>query len=374
MRYRHRVFTTLTVAYVALGSAVGCTGAGSASRTAASTSQTSTVSSVSSVATVTVTASASPSRIEGTAVRPTAATVTPTPLPPLDHSQVKLALSRLTGSSRRTKVVTVPGGYEAASYDNHGHIKFWHFADRMWAKVGASTYPYGQTGSTYPKFQAAVLTGMRHATYIADGQFSGDSSVNTAAYTDGPAGWGAIKARINGHAVPGGGVESSGQGVGYSQVGLDWADYFVDGRLKITDCYSAFDLSSFATAACEPRETDRRVYKWTGKRFAVTATTLAWSPSFCLSPKGALRLLNTSEPGSDATYPKGQPITDSYLCEMGWAAANIVYPGGTGDHSGAEGGNGFLRYYHDHWSTADYKSACGDMSARLEIFAGCSGN
>lgn len=69
---------------------------------------------------------------------------------------------------------------------------------------------------------------MQHATFIANGEFSGDSSANSAAYTYGPSGWGAIKGRINGHVVPGGGVGPSGQGVDFSQIGVDWQDYFVD--------------------------------------------------------------------------------------------------------------------------------------------------
>jgi hypothetical protein len=86
-------------------------------------------------------------------------------------------------------------------------------------KAGTSTYPSGAPlGRSYPAITVAVLDGMQHATYIVDGEVSGDSSLNNAAYTDGSAGWGAIKGRGNGHVVTGGGVASSGQGVDYPPI------------------------------------------------------------------------------------------------------------------------------------------------------------
>ena len=130
-------------------------------------------------------------------------------------------------------LVTVPGGYEAAVYDQHGTIEFWGVQNSaaQWSRLGASSYPVvTQLGPPQAQVSGALLHGMQHATFIVHGVFTGDGSGNAVAYTDGPHGWGAIKAE------PSGNIGPSGHPVGSDQIGLSFDFGFVGGQLETKDC------------------------------------------------------------------------------------------------------------------------------------------
>ena len=200
---------------------------------------------------------------------------------------------------------------------------------------------------------------MSHATYIADGAFSGDSSGNSVAYAYGSRGWGAVKARVGGRAVPGGGIAPSGEGVDFSQIGVEWQDYFVNGQLETADCVSAFGISGFSQAECRLSTSDRRFFRWTGTTFEVTRTILAWSPSFCLSSQDALRVVQDASPRGPVSYSPLAPRNSQYQCEKGWAVVNFDQRA-SGQRYAATAD---LQYSRGRWEVGDRAVACGGGGA-----------
>jgi hypothetical protein len=95
-------------------------------------------------------------------------------------------------------VVRTPGGYEAACYDQHGHITFWRRTATGWHELAQSMYPQdvGDGPGSYDEHgvgvQGAMLPGMNDAVYIVNGPFSGDGSGNAVTFGNGPDGWGRL--------------------------------------------------------------------------------------------------------------------------------------------------------------------------------------
>jgi hypothetical protein len=92
-------------------------------------------------------------------------------------------------------VLPVPGGYEAVTYDQHGHIDFWDYAG-LWRLVAKQNYPRSLgvgdaniCGKPGIVVTGALLHGARHATYIVCGQFSGDGSGWDVVFTRTADGW-----------------------------------------------------------------------------------------------------------------------------------------------------------------------------------------
>jgi hypothetical protein len=104
------------------------------------------------------------------------------------------SLPHASGMPRATAPVAVPGGYEAASSDETGHVTFWKWtADAgRWSRVGVSTYPVVRGEPIDTTITGALLPGMTDATFIAHGFFSGDGTGTYIAFTGGPRGWGTI--------------------------------------------------------------------------------------------------------------------------------------------------------------------------------------
>ena len=131
-------------------------------------------------------------------------------------------------------LVAVSGGFEAAAFDQRANIQFWRSVGNSvnWTQVGTSTYPYSPSigGPADAKVSGALLSRMRHATFIVTGNFTGDSSGNAVAFTTGPKGWGVIKAEPNGNIGP------SGQAVGADRIGLSYGFSFSGGKLVTEDC------------------------------------------------------------------------------------------------------------------------------------------
>ena len=185
---------------------------------------------------------------------PASTTATASPSPTV--VQLAAQLAQLT-PGRHNVLVAVPGGYEAISYDQTSQIGFWKYAGTDWQQVGTSSYPYSSAigAPADAKAVGALLTGMRDATFIVTGNFTGDGSGNAVAYTTGARGWGAIKAERNGNIGP------SGQPVGADRIGLSFGFAFVGGRLQTKDCPLNQPI-----AACGANPVVK-LWQWTGADF-----------------------------------------------------------------------------------------------------------
>jgi hypothetical protein len=136
------------------------------------------------------------------------------------------------------------GDYQAATYDQNGHIAFWQYApDTNWTKVGDGTYPtdmqpYTPVGA---KVTSGQVNGMANATFIVTGMFSNDGGVNAIAYTSGNGlhtpGWGAVKAKPDGNLAP------SGASAGSDGLGLSNEFDLVNGELETADCSSTLPMA-----------------------------------------------------------------------------------------------------------------------------------
>lgn len=108
----------------------------------------------------------------------------------------EISLFRVSLMPQTTGPVAVPSGYEAAAWDPTGRVTFWKWTatSHRWRKVGNSTYPIlsPSVGTSTVKIIGALLTGMTNATFIAQGQFSGDGTADFIAFTAGSHGWGVI--------------------------------------------------------------------------------------------------------------------------------------------------------------------------------------
>jgi hypothetical protein len=175
--------------------------------------------------------------------------------------QQRIAALQTQANGEQIVLVAVPGGFEAASYDQLGHLQFWQEpADSTtWTQVGESSYPYVPAlGPPHAQVRGAHLAGMQHATFIVYGVFTGDGSGNAVAFTTGANGWGAIKAEPNGNIGP------SGQPVGPDLIGLSYNFGFAAGHLITEDCPTDRPISQ-----CGAHPIVKR-WSWTGSDFALS--------------------------------------------------------------------------------------------------------
>src|SRR4030081_1772093 len=128
------------------------------------------------------------SLISGLAVSCSAGT-TAAPPPSLAKAQQQL-FTHTNGMA--SVMVAVPGGYEAALYDQYGHISFWRDVG-SWQAEGRLMYPrdLGEgtnkaiCGAPGVAVTGSLLPGAQHAAYIVCGQFSGDGSGWDVIFTQG---------------------------------------------------------------------------------------------------------------------------------------------------------------------------------------------
>lgn len=155
-------------------------------------------------------------------------------------------------------MIRVPGGFEAATYDQSGGIQFWRepASATSWSQIGTSSYPYvSQIGPPEASVQGALLRNMKNATFIVHGNFTGDGSGNAVAFTTGSKGWGVIKAEPNGNIGP------SGQPVGSDQIGLSYDFAFRSGYLETKDCPLDRPISDCDTHPIT------KLWRWAGDDF-----------------------------------------------------------------------------------------------------------
>lgn len=143
-------------------------------------------------------------------------------------------LLRASGMPLVTAPVAVPGGYEAAAWNQTGRVTFWKWthASRTWDQVGGSTYPVLGLPFAKPRttIAGALLTGMSDATFIANGYFSGDGTGNFIAFTNGSRGWGTIAPGPDDTLIPTGNKSTDNTTPGNS-----YTELFRGGYLEISE-------------------------------------------------------------------------------------------------------------------------------------------
>lgn len=204
-------------------------------------------------------------------------------------------------------MVGVPGGYEAATYDEQGHITFWKYAN-SWQKAGTSTYPVLQGMPPDTALTGALLTGMSDATFIASGPFTGDGSGTKLAYSNGNHGWGLLQPG------PANTLTPSGMGAGTSAPPAVRSDMrFSDGELVTSQENDFYDNAEGGVYALTV------YWKWSGSAFSDDHDTIftakaAMGPSpasatltSCptLPPDGTYRAYLTAESPGEFGGPTG---------------------------------------------------------------------
>jgi hypothetical protein len=189
-------------------------------------------------------------------------------------SLVRTQLTAATPGMQQT-IVQTPGGYEAATYDQHSHIDFWTLTGTgPWVEAARGYYPtlaYGGQGENVT-VAGRLLTGMTDATFIVTGAFSGDGTGNALAYTHGPQGWGVLTNNSgNSLTVSSGTVEANPA----TEAGIDTHDYFTGGMLETSDNSGAFDIAFAASFPLDWYWTWSHTHFSLAKDNIVTATTAA---------------------------------------------------------------------------------------------------
>jgi hypothetical protein len=183
----------------------------------------------------------------------------------LNAGPTAAGLLQASGMPRATAPIAVPGGYEAAAWDEAGHVTFWKWTARAatWRQVGASTYPVVGTEPIDTQISGALLSGMTDATFIANGFFSGDGTGTYIAFTNGPHGWGTI--------APGPGEDTlmptGNASTDNTTPGNSYAELFSDGDLDRIDT----GVLPFGPNG-EEWEIERG-YAWSGEEFREVSTT-----------------------------------------------------------------------------------------------------
>ena len=219
-------------------------------------------------------------------------------------SRARAELTALTPGLGDT-IVAVPGGYEAAAYDQTGDLSIWHFTNQ-WQQVAQSTYPapaqFGAIGGI--SVEGGVPTGMHDAVFIVHGPFSGDGSGQAAAYTNGPIGWGAIVAEPNGN------IGSTGSGITDNSRGVELGMRFQNGQFQtLTDWATAGFPQAFAAAFPIIRD-----WNWTGQDFALVSDTI-----FTAQDGGTSTSANNVP-----ALPAGPPPDGTWQAQLDTTTANFA--------------------------------------------------
>jgi hypothetical protein len=195
----------------------------------------------------------------------TSSSAPPGPTKDVEAMGTLLIQNLLQRGNSALDVVQVPvdGGVEIMVVGQTGNVSFWAESTDTLQRVGASTYPYAPAslGSPEPVGSGGVLTNMSDATFVVHGTFTGDGSGNAVAYTNGPDGWGLIKAASDGDLVP------SGQGIAADQIGLSNDFALVGGRLETFDC-----SSTLPTSDCGGNNRVIKYWTWMTDHFVQTGS------------------------------------------------------------------------------------------------------
>lgn len=201
------------------------------------------------------------------------------------------SLLKVSGMPRATAPVAVPGGYEAAAWDEAGHVSFWKWAAGTWRRVGASRYPVVGMEPIETTITGALLTGMSDAVFIVNGYFSGDGTGTYIAFTNGPHGWGTI--------APGPGestlIPTGNASTDNLTPGNSYAELFGNGHLD------RIDTSTLPFGPNGEEWEIERGYTWSGGVFREISTTQFTATSATPLPRTAPSLPASCR-GASGTY------------------------------------------------------------------------
>ncbi len=201
-------------------------------------------------------------------------------------------------------IVSIPGGFEAATFDQAGHIDFWKStATGSWQRVGTSTYPMlpPEFGAPDVTVEGTLLTSMTDATFVAHGNFSGDGTGNAVAFTNGPKGWGVIAPGANNTLVATGRPSTDNTTPGNS-----FAETFNQGLLETTQQNYDFWAAIGSTFSLV---TD---WRWDGTHFVdahdnVFRAKLVAAPNPAASPLPENTCPSSPSDGTYTAYYAGPP-------------------------------------------------------------------
>lgn len=209
-------------------------------------------------------------------------------------SQAKSRLASLTPGMQRC-VVATPNSYQAAVYNQKGHIEFWSTVAGRWQLSAQRSYPpddqagiptYAEAGVTV---RCQLLRGMTNATFVVDGPFSQDGSGNAVVFDNGAVGWGAV--------VPtaGGALESVGGSLTGPGPGLYYRVEFNHGQLETLQEPKVFGATFDDAYPVE------RTWAWSVQRFVPQSANIVTAQATKVTPTSVPALPSGALPSS-GTY------------------------------------------------------------------------
>jgi hypothetical protein len=199
-------------------------------------------------------------------------------------------------------VVATGAAFEAATYDQHGHLDFWADTSGSWTRQAARTYP-GSTGRGVT-VSGALLPGMLDATFVLDSPgLVEDGSVRAVVYARGGSGWG-ILSRKGSALVPAGRPAASAQA-------LFFGAWLLPGGLR-----TSVESGTVAEAIAGTVNPIVDYWRWTNRRFVLARNntlTAAVQPA----PKTTVSPL-----------PWGVPSTGTYGGVLQGVVFGPAFPGG----------------------------------------------
>jgi hypothetical protein len=277
-------------------------------------------------------------------------TASPAPTTAATKASVTAELKSKTG--RNITVVATTSGYEAAAFDQTGHIDIWSYTG-SWHRSAQSTYPYTKgIGAVDASVIGAVLNGMAHATFALTGTLTGDGSGSAVAYSDGAKGWGVLLAEDDGN------LASTGSGLPQPGPGVEYAITLAGGVLHTSSGATIFDIAHDGEFPIE------RTWRWSGNDFALAADNIVTA-----TKTGAVAFKAPSLPGT-ATIPDG--TYGAVLASLGPDGDDITATASgetitcAGEGSGCIVGSGVQRTVSfDPGTALTYTAVCGPTACTI---------
>lgn len=233
------------------------------------------------------------------------ATEVPTSVP----VSVTQMLAAVTQGLSQT-IVPVPGGYEAAAYDQNGNLGFWAYHG-SWAQVGGSAAPVIPE-SPGMNIEGALLDGMQDATFVAEGQFTGDATGDAEGFASGPGGWGVLAPGPGDTLVPTG--EADPFGATPITAAALWLRLGFDGGELVSAQENPYFLQ--IDHAAGPAYGLLTHWRWNGTLFDVDTDSSFKAEPASVPPRGIPFVTSCPDTPPDGTY-------EAYL--QGGVAASGTY-------------------------------------------------
>lgn len=215
--------------------------------------------------------------------------------------EARVSLQRAARGQAVT-VVAIGAGFEAATYDQRGHLSFWADTSGSWARQAARTYP-GSAGRGVT-VSGALLPGMHAATFVLDSpELVEDGSARAVVYARGRTGWG-ILSRKGSALVPADHPGASAQAL------------FYDAWLLPTGLRTSVDSETVAEAIAGSVNPVVDYWRWNSGRFVLARSNT---------------LTATVQPLPASTVPPllgAMPRTGTYGGVLEGAVFGPPFPGG----------------------------------------------